>query len=67
LAQVVQFSAAIVERLVHDELLPLMEVPSEQGLGAWRRQICKNVLLRFAFDNIRERRWILEACVTATL
>ena len=36
LVRFVQFSAATVERLVHDKLLSMMEALSERGLGALR-------------------------------
>jgi hypothetical protein len=58
LARFVQFSAATVERLVHDKLLSMM-----QALRWWT---CRDVLLRFAFDIIRERRRIPEARVAST-
>jgi hypothetical protein len=51
----VQFSTATVERLLHGELLPLMEALSERGPGARRWWTCRDVQLRFAFDNICER------------
>jgi hypothetical protein len=59
-ARFVQFLAAIIERLVHGELLLLMEALSERGTGT-RRWTCRDVLLCFEFDNIRKQRRILEA------
>jgi hypothetical protein len=56
---------ATVERLVHSELLSLMEALSERGPGARRWWTCKDMLLHFAFDNIRERRWIPDARVAS--
>jgi hypothetical protein len=53
---------AIVERLVHGELQPLMEALNERGSEARRRWTYRDVLLRFMFDNIRERGRIPEAC-----
>jgi hypothetical protein len=47
---------------MHGELQPLMEARNERGSGARWRWTYRDVLLRFAFDNIRERGRILEAC-----
>jgi hypothetical protein len=55
LVRFVQFSAATVERLVHDKLLSMMEALSERGLGALRWWTCRDMLLCFTFDIIRER------------
>ena len=62
LARFVQFLAATVELLVHDKLLPMMEL-SERGLGALRWWTCRDVVPRFTFGIIRERRRIREARV----
>ena len=61
LARFVQFLAATVELLVHDKLLPMMEL-SERGLGVLRWWTCRDVVLRFTFGIIRERRRIPESC-----
>jgi hypothetical protein len=66
LARFVQFSAATVERLVHDKLLSMMEALSERGLGALRWWTYRDVLLRFTFDIIPERRRIPEVRVAST-
>jgi hypothetical protein len=62
----VQFSAATVERLVHDKLLSMTEALSERGLGALRWWTCRDMLLCFTFNIIRERRQIPEARVAST-